>query len=227
MYRRIVVELGGGSGQTDYVAQALGVNQGEWAFDETDMPLKMRYNPVIMVGINFNYAVTKKDFFLLDVNASKLTLSGNFSIVITTPPLGPQQPGYQNIQAFGITGGEQRLIFHAGYRRILGEDEIFNLFIEGGPSFNMTKYLRNQAAINSLHIDLSAYYNQPYYPTYRARYLNGIGMGAFAGLGLNIDANENWSIQLLYSPSYEKINLGEAPKLKLQHSAGMRAFYTL
>ncbi|TAL60853.1 MAG: hypothetical protein EPN85_06210 [Bacteroidetes bacterium] len=227
MYRKIVLELGGVSGQTDYVAQALGVSPGEWEFDQTDMPMNVKYNPNFMVGINFSYAISKKDALLLDINASKLTLSGNFTIVITAPPIGPQPPGYQNIQAFAITGSEQRLLFHAGCRRIVGEDEIFNFFVEGGASLNMTKYLRNHAAINSLPIDLGTFYSQPYYPTYRAKYLNGIGMGAFAGLGLNIAANSNWSIQLLYSPSYEKINIGELPKLTLHHSAGMRTFYTL
>ena len=227
MYRRIILELGKMNGQTDYVAQALGVGPGEYSFDQTDMPLNMKYSPAVMVGINMNYAVTKKDALLLDINASKLNLTGNFTIVITTPPIGPQPPGYQNIQAFGITGGEQRLIFHAGYRRILGDDEAFNCFFEIGPTLNMTKYLRNQAAINSLHVDLASFYNQSYYPTFNAPYLKGIGLGAFAGFGMNITANANWNLQLLYSPSYEKINIGEAPKLSLHHSLGLRAFYTL
>lgn len=227
MYRRIILELGKMNGQTDYVAQALGVGPGEYSFDQTDMPLKMKYNPAVMVGINMNYAITKKDALLLDINATKLTLTGNFTMVITTPPIGPQPPGYQDIRAFGITGGEQRLVFHAGYRRILGEDEVFNCFVELGPTLNMTKYLRNQAAINTLHIDLGSFYSQTYYPTFNAPYLKGIGLGAFAGFGVNIAANENWSLQLLYSPSYEKINIGEMPKLSLHHSGGMRAFYTL
>lgn len=227
MYRKIILEYGGGYGQADQVALALGVNHGEWAFDETDMPQNMKYNPAFMIGVNLSYAATKTDAFLLNVNAAKFTASGNFTIVITTPPIGPQQPGYQNIQAFGISGIEQRFMFQAGYRKILGEDEVFNFFIEGGPTLNMTKYLRNYIAINTLHIDISTYYSQTYYPTYRAKYLNGMGLGAFAGLGLNITANTNWSIQVAYSPSYEKINIGEEPKNTLQHSMGLRAYYNL
>ncbi len=227
MFRRIVLELGGLSGQTDYVAQALGVGPGEWSFDQTDMPLNMKYIPAFMVGVNLHYSVTKKDALFLNANACRLILNGNFTIIITTPPIGPQPPGYQNIQTFGIMGGEQRVEFQAGYRRILGEDEVVNVFIEGGPTLNMTKYLRNQAYINSLHIDLVSFYSQTYYPTYRARYLSGMGLGAFAGLGVNIRANTHWTLQLLYSPSFEKINIGEEPKYKFQQGAGLRAFYTL
>ena len=76
-------------------------------------------------------------------------------------------------------------------------------------------------------MDLASYYNQEYYPTYRAKYLRGNGFGAFAGLGLTINANQNWNVQLLYSPSYEKINIGVEPKFTLQHTMGMRVIYKL
>lgn len=227
MYRKIVMEYGGGYGQADQIAIALGVDPGQWTFDETDMPAGMRYNPAFMVGAQLSYAVTKKDAVLVNVNAAKLTLSGHFTIVLTSPPIGPQQPGFQNIQTFGISGSEQRLMFQAGYRRLLGDDEIFNFFIEGGPTLNMTEYSGNSIAINNLRIDLGTYYSQPFYTTYRARYLRGASIGAFAGLGMNIQANKNWALQLLYSPSYEKINIGEVPRPTLHHALGLRAIYSL
>jgi hypothetical protein len=222
MYQKIVLEYGGLNGQTDQIAMALGVNPGEWSFNETDMPLKMKYNPALEVGLQLNYAVTKKNLLLLNINTSQLTASGVFSMVITSPPIGNQQPGYQNIQTFAITGKEQRLVFQAGYRRILGDDAVFNFFIEGGPLLNITKYLGNEISINNLRIDLSSYYNQSYYPTYRAKYLRGIGLGVFAGSGLTITANQNWKIQLLYSPSYEKIAVGPEPTFTFQHRIGVR-----
>jgi hypothetical protein len=228
MYRKIIVEYGGNYGQTtDQVALALGVDPGKWTFDQTDMPLKMKYTPTIMVGLQWCFTPTKKDAILLNVNATKLTISGDFTIVLTEPVIGNTTPGYENIKSFAITGTEERLIFQPGYRRILGDDDVFNFFIEGGPSLNMTKYMGNSATINNLRIDLGSYYSQPTYPTYHPKYLQGIGLGVFAGLGLNIVANANWNVQLLYSPSYEKINIGEDPKLRLQHAIGLRTFYTL
>ncbi len=230
MNRRINYDYGGGNGYTDYVAQTLGVNHGEWSFDSTDMPAKMKYVPAFMYGMNLSFGFTKKDAIIFNLNVVKLTLNGNFTIVITNPQIGPTQPNYQNIQTFGITGGEQRLILQAGYRKILGnENGTVNLFFEMGPSMNYTKFTKNTATItgptSSLPIDLSYYYNQPYYSTYHASYLRGTGFGVFATFGMNLNTNSKWTIQFLYNPSLEKINIADAPKLAMQNSIGIRAIY--
>jgi hypothetical protein len=228
MFRKIILENGGFfMGQTDQVALALGVSHGEWSFEETDMPFKMKYNPALMVGIHLYYSVTKKDLLLLNINITKLTIGGNFSIILTNPTIGIVQPGYKNIKIFSITGAEQRLILQIGYRRILGTNDIFNFFIEGGPSLNLTEYQRNTISINNLHMDIATYYTQEYYSTYRAKYLRGIGLGVFTGFGLNINANENWNMQLLCSPAFEKINIGTKSKFIIQNTIGVKAAYTL
>ena len=229
MYRRIVMDYGGGNGQHDYVADALGVQHGEWSFDETDMPAKMRYLPSVLAGLQMDYGFTKNDALIVNVNAAKLALGGDFTIVVTNPQIGPTQPNYQDIRTFSITGGEQRISLQLGYRRILGntDESPLNCFFEAGGILNATKYVRNQATIKSLPIDLSYYYTSPYYSTYRAKYLRGSGYGLFAGFGINLEANAKWTLQLLYAPSLEKINIGESPKPSLQHSAGIRALYNL
>ena len=227
MYRRIIIDYGGGAGQTDQVAQALGVSPGDWTFDETDMPINMKYNPAITAGVHLMYSFNKNNSILLNASVSKLTASGNFTIVLNTNPIGAQQPNYQNIQTFSITGSEQRSNFQLGFQRIFGKEDGVNCFLEGGAELTLAKYIRNQATINNLHIDLSAFYSIPYYSTYRARYLSGLGLGAFAGFGMNYFVNAKCRLQLLYDPSYEKINIGTAPKLKLQHSAGLRIYYHL
>ena len=232
MYRRIVNDYGGGnSGTTDQIAVALGVdptaNPKQWSFDETDMPVKMKYSPALLFGLQMNYGITKKDALVFNLSAVKINLIGSFAMVITNPIIGPQPPGYQNLKYFSITGGEQRLMLQMGYRRILGENDFVNFFIEAGPALNYTKFIKNQITINNLPIDLSFYYTQPYYPTYRASYLRGTGFGAFAGFGINITASPKWTLQFLYNPSYEKINIGQEPKPALQNSFGLRAFYNL
>ena len=225
MYRRIVVDYGGGNGQIDQIAQALNVNPGEWIFDQTDMPLKMRYNPAFMIGLQLCHPVTGKDILLLNLNTSKLSVSGIFTIVKNTSQIGPQQPNHDNIEAFSIIGGEQRFFLQLGYRRILGQNSLFNFFMEGGVSMNTTKYLKNQIIINNLLIDLSSYYTDPYYPTYKAYYLKGTGLGVFAGFGLNLNASTKWSMQLLYSPSYERINIGTDSKFTFHNAIGISIFY--
>lgn len=227
MYRRIVIDFGGGNGQTDYVAQALEVNQGEWTFDETDMPTRMRYTTSVMAGLNMDFGFTKKDALIVNINVSKVNAGGNFTIVVINPQIGPQQPGYQDIRTFSITGSEQRLIVQLGYRRITGnvKKSVVNFFYECGLLVNRSEFLRNSIAINNLHIDLGYYYTQPYFPTYRASFLRGTGYGVFAGMGCTVTANPKWTLHLLYNPSFEKINIGESPRLKYHNAAGIRAYF--
>jgi len=227
MYRRIVIDHGGGNGQTDQVAQALNVNPGEWTFDETDMPINMKYNPAFSVSLLMRYCFDKKNSILLNAASTRFTLSGNFTIVITAPPVGPQPPGTQNIQTFSITGSEQRTSFQFAYQRMLGDDDKFNFFVEGGPVCTMTRFLKNQATINTLHIDLAAYYHWQQYAESNTKILKGIGFGGFAGLGMNFNIGSKYSLQLLYNPSVEKIAIGENQEPALQHSMGMRAYYSL
>jgi hypothetical protein len=227
MYRKIVLEYGGGYGQTDQIAQALGVNPGEWTFDERDMPAKVKYNPAFLAGIQILWRLNKKNAVAFNINACQLSLSGNFTIVVTAPPVGPQPPNYQDIRTFSITGKEQRLIFQAGWQRIVGENDNLNLLFESGAILNLAKFTGNQININYLNIDLSSYYTVPYYDTYRASFLSGAGWGAYAGLGINLSTSTRWAFQLLYAPSYEMINIGENPKLTLHHALGLRGYYNL
>jgi hypothetical protein len=127
-----------------------------------------------------------------------------------------------------ITGGEQRALFQMGYRKILGNDKVFNFFIEEGIEINMTKAMSNRVIINNLQIDLNTNYNNPYlYNGFMQKYLSGVGLGAFAGIGLNITANAKCNFQLVYEPSYEKINIGFDKSLKLQNTVGLRIYYLI
>ncbi len=227
MYQKIIMEYGGGNGQTDQIAQQLNVNPGDWAFDKTDMPINMKYNPSFVIGLQGRWQNSKKTGVLLNINAAKLSLNGNFTIQILTPPIGPVQPNFQNIQIFSIRGAEQRIDIQAGLQRILGEDEIFGVIIEGGPLLNMVKFTSNKIIINNLNIDLMTFYDQYGYQFYKAKNLTGVDFGAFAGIGVNINTNANWKLQAIYNPSYEKIDIGENPKPKLQHALGIRVYYDM
>lgn len=228
IYRKINIEYGGGSGFTDRIAQALNVNPGDWIFSENDMPLKMRYNVALSVGAHMRYCFNNKEAIVLNVNGMKLNAAGNFTISFTSPYISSQPPGTQNYKVFAITGAEQRLSFQIGYQAIGGEeDEPLNFFIEGGPVITMAKFDKNIISINSLTIPLTTYYDPLGYVIYKARVLTGVGIGAFAGLGVNLNMSSKWTVQLLYSPSYEKINLGDDRKFKFQHTGGLRAYYNI
>jgi hypothetical protein len=228
MYQKIWVQYGGHppSYALDQVAQALStggqvVNHDGWEFTETDMPLQMRYIPAITLGLNCRYFVDKKNTLILNVNATQLTATGGFTITLLN-----QSNFTETYKAFAIKGKEQRLMFQLGYQRILGNHEKLNPFFELGVNLTMAKFVSNQIMINNLLIDLTTYYD----PMGNVQGLGfrrpvAVNIGAFAGLGLNLTMSPKWTIQILYSPLYERLKLGYDTGLHLQHSAVLRAYY--
>lgn len=225
MYQKIILQYGGGygSGQPDMIAQELNVDQGTWTFDESDMPLTMRYSPAFLSGLQCRYSVDENNAILLNVNAAKLNINGSFNIT-TIPTSGSTQIN-NSIRTFAIKGTEQRLMFQFGYNRIIGSNDKLNFYVEGGLNATLTKFDKNIIQINNLTIDLTSYYNQAVYPppTLTKKPV-GMGFGAFAGFGINLSMGSKWAIQIGYNPSYERINIGPNPRLKMQHSFGLRAY---
>lgn len=214
-------------GQPDLIGQELGVQPGEWTFNESDMPVNMRYNIAFLVGLNGRYAVSDKGAILLHVNASKLSVSGNFTI--TTRPNANANQLQKTVQTFAIRGGEQRMQIQVGYQNLSGEaDAKINFLVEGGLNVSLAKFDNNQIQINNLQIDLTSYYdiNNPV-ANATARRPGGVGFGAFAGMGLNFNVNAKTQVQLVYNPSYEQIRVEENAPHKLQNAIGLRLYYGL
>jgi len=225
MYTQIVVLNGGYySGQPDRIAQALNVQPGEWSFTESDMPVNLKYGIAFMVGADLRYAFNKKSAIILNANTAKLTVNGNFTIVTQTLNNGNAQPA--QIKTFPLVGGEQRLLLQLGYQHILGDNDKMNFFVEGGVNVTMAKFIKNQINVNGLVMDLSNIYYSYNFSAYRTKYLTGVGIGGFAGLGANISIGNKWLMQLVYNPSYEYLKLGIDPKHTLNHAFGVRGYYT-
>jgi hypothetical protein len=228
LYQQIVNNYGGGNGQTDRIAQALGVNPGQWSFDESCMPINLKYNIALQVGLNTRYCFDNKTAVILNVNATKLTVNGDFTIYTSGTANTTSSSGFQgasNVQTFVITGGEQRLISQLGIQRVLGDNDKLNFFVEGGIDMTLAKFLRNQAIINNLTIDLTPAYSLTGYGAVRQHNLIGVGLGGFAGLGINLAISSKYTIQFVYNPSYDKINIGASAKYTMQNSIGFRAYY--
>jgi hypothetical protein len=226
MYNKIVLEYGGGYGQPDQIAQELGVIHGDWHFDESDMPQYMRYQPAFLIGLQGKYSVDSKNAILVNVNASKLTASGSFTI--TTIPIfnGSGKPPV-TIHEFKIKGTEQRLLFQLGYQHLFGKSDKVNFLMEGGMNVTMAKMDKNQIQVNNLIINLTTDFYYPGYATYTVVKRVGTGFGAFAGMGVNFNATDAWIIQFVYMPTYEGIKIGPEPRLKWQQSFGLRAYRKL
>ncbi len=224
MYEKIIMEYGGYNGYgTDQIAVALNVNHGEWNFTKDDMPINMHYRPAFIFGINGRYSVDKVNAIELNMNFAKLTVNGNFTIS-TLPPPGSTQIN-NSIQTFGIIGGEQRLMTQLGYCRILGNNENLNFLVEGGMNMTYARFSSNQILINNLKIDLTAFYDNQGVQANYTRKPVGFGLGAYAGIGLNLSANDDYTIQLVYNPSLEGIKIVSNSTLKWQHAIALRAYY--
>ncbi|MBL0049172.1 MAG: hypothetical protein IPP32_13890 [Bacteroidetes bacterium] len=227
MNTKINFQYSGAYGQPDYIAQELGVQPGDWNFDVSDMPVNMRYNVAFLVGLNGRYAVSDNGAIVFHANASKLSVSGNFTI--TTRPNSNGNQLQKTVQTFAIVGGEQRLLLQVGYQHLAGDAaEKINFLVEGGLNVTMAKFDKNQIQINNLQIDLTSYYdiNNPN-SNATARRPGGVGFGAFAGAGFNFNVNPKTKIQLVYNPSYEQIKVEQNAPLKLQHAIGLRLYYGL
>lgn len=234
LYNQIVNVYG--NGNNDLIAQLLNVNHTDWHFTQNDMPFNLRYTTTYLVGFNTRYQFKKRQHIAININGTKLAVNGKFSITTNSNSGGFQTPGSASrVNQFTIVGAEQRLMFQFGYQRILGKNEKVNFVVEGGFNIIMSKAQKNQALLysdsyngaNNIAIDLMGVYNTPPYNYYSAKYLIGVGIGAFAGVGLNFNLNPRYSVQLIYNPSYDRIALGYSPEFKLQHACGLRVYYNL
>lgn len=227
MYQKIKNEYGGGYGLHDQVADALGVDQGQWEFNESDMPINMHYTPAVFLGLHFKLPVTKKSAFVFNLNAAKLNVEGNFTMSLLRPQ-NPNPAMNSNVKVFAIRGSEQRLLFQLGFQQVFGKSEQVNLFGELGLNGTLAKYNSNTIYINTLQIELTNYWNQALYPAPGpARKPVGFGLGAYASLGVNMELNQKFTMQIVYSLSHEKVSIGNAPTLKLQHALGLRFYYKI
>jgi len=225
MYQKIVYENEPANGFQDKIAPELGVvNHEDWRFTEEDMPTNLKYQTAFLFGLALHYGIDKKQALIANLNFAKLRVIGNFTIE-SRNSTNQQLQEWTNNQ-FALVGSEQRMLIQLGYSRILGNSEKANFFVEAGVCVNNARVEKNFVQINSLEIDLT-YFDQAiqglsniYYEEY-----NGWGFGGFAGFGLNITMNPKYTIQLLYTPSYEKINLGPEPTTALQNALGLRAYY--
>ena len=229
MYEKIINQYGNvDNGHPDYIAEALGVQAGQWSFDESDMPSNMRYKTTFAVGLTGRHTLDRKNAILFNVTGSILKAAGNFTITSLVQLPGSTQIN-NSIVTCNISGEEQRLLFEAGYQRLFGASEALNFFVEGGLHATLAQFVSNEIKINDLYINLyDDYYNSNTgYTFYTGTPPVGLGFGAFAGGGLNIDTQSRWAIQLVYNLLLENIRIGYDQKITPSQMVGLRAYFYL
>jgi hypothetical protein len=187
----------------------------------------MRYKTAFDAGISGRYTLDGKNGIIFNVVGTILTAAGNFTI--TTIPLPGSTQVNNAIKTYNIRGKEERLFFQAGYQRILGKSETFNLFAEGGLHATLAQFDLNEIEIEYLRIDLyESYYNSVSGATYEngAKPV-GFGFGAFFGGGINLRTTGKFDLQLVYDLNLENIRIGYDQRIKPNHAAGLRIYYRL
>lgn len=221
------------SGGGDQVAEAIGVDPGQLEpLEPDDMPTNMTYNIAFSFGLQGRYNFDSKNAMLFNINFSRLTVNGQFTMEVNaTQVQNPTTPGQitfaEPIQTFGIRGAEQRVGLQLGYQRILGNHDFFNWVVEAGVDVCFAKFDGNWAQINDLEIDLTIRPNVFGQALMDERNLTGVGIGAFGGFGGQIDTGGSWTIQLLVNPIFQKIALSNFSQYGLHLTAGLRAIYNI
>ncbi len=227
MYENINNQYGSTmNGQPDYIAEALGVQHGQWRFDdETFMANNMRYNTAMCVGFSGRYSVDGQNALIINATGILLTAVGNFTIWAEPPPNSTQVN--EEYRTYEIRGKEQRILFQLGYQHLFGESQTFNFLAEGGLHGTLCKFTTNEIQIEELHINLLSYYYDPIsgYTYDTGLPPVGFGLGAFAGFGFNLDMSNHWLLQLVYDLTLENVTIDYNDGLGINHSAGLRMYY--
>jgi hypothetical protein len=211
----------------DLISPALGLANNEfWKFENSDyMPINMRFKTAFSIGLNTRYSRDGKNGVLLNLNASILKATGNFNILV---PSSNTTQINKDLNTFEIAGEEQRLHLQLGYQGVLGPEQGIQFLLEGGLHATLAKFVNNEIQINDLVISLADEFQSPngdiYFTGTRPV---GLGFGAFAGLGFDVNTSGPWDLQLVYSPLLERVNIGWDRRLRLSQTVGLRAYYKL
>jgi hypothetical protein len=214
-------------------SDAVGLADGEWIFDESDMPAEMRFRPSFMWGGHFRYLFNPDFGVFVEVNGTNPVTVGEFTI--QTPALNPiGQVG--SLQRFQIRGEEQRLIFTLGASKVLGRKERERQgkstsilpIVDFGLNSTFSRFEENLINLGDLvgPVDLTVFFQQQGIAIDEARILTGVGIGGFASGGIQIHLGGDIMIDVLYRASLEQVRLGEWNERGFQHVFILRALWT-
>ncbi len=175
-------------------------------FKLAELPAKMRYSPSLLFGLNARYSIKNFGIFA-NFNITKLKTKDIFTIEILDPGNTLSQKIYKQES---ISGSEQRAIIDFGFNYIFKSKGIAKPYIEAGININDTKFLDNKISIEGLDFSIVNYYY-----SYHQLEQGGIGMGAFAGFGLDMTFSEYITIDPGINLYYTKIKLGDIDEYKL------------
>jgi len=159
------------------------------------VPISMSYDMSMMVGFYARYNYNNSTGFFIQFNFTKLNTQSQFAFKIDSANFTSEP----SLRYFPVYGQEERTYIDFGLHKDFYFGEKTNFWVEGGVSFNNTLVKKNGIMVGDLDLSIiNVYGNQQYVPNsgmqpYDVRQ-GGIGFGFFGGAGLNLNFNENISV---------------------------------
>lgn len=182
----------------------------EEGFYETEYPTDMHYLPAIYAGLTGRYWFNRKVALAVSMNYSRLNTKDNFVIYNTNPDIPPSNKENQYVIGT-IAGQEDRVNIDIGLVNSFAIHEKMNFIFEVGFNLNNTTVIMNKIEIYGLVLDIQYKGPHDYVPGGTGQQYNirqgGIGYGAYATPGLQINFNEGVSMDILAQFYYSYIDL--------------------
>lgn len=161
------------------------------------LPVKMRYNPALMIGFSFRNNFAEDKAWFIQFNQTKLKAADVYTLEVDPRDQIATEP---DLRTFMIWGEEQRYLFDLGYsQEFEGSRPMFRPFIEAGITLTNTKVKAHKIFVVEREYSLiNLYGNQPYIPGSNMQEFNveqgGIGYGGFINAGIKLYVNHYFSL---------------------------------
>jgi len=167
-------------------------------------PIRMRYNPSFIVGMQIKYNFNRDNAIVFNVNSMRLKAVDVFTLRFIGTPM--QQNAQQDIRTFQITGSEQRFNFNLGYRMGAEINPMTNWYFQPGASMLGVRFDRNEifVAERTYELFIGAANPQQVLP-YQPR--TDIGFGYYLASGFEFFIKDRYTFDISFGFSRDKVIL--------------------
>jgi hypothetical protein len=179
------------------------------------LPMDMRYSPAMMLGLYAIFHLGQKMAVIAESNFTRLKAEDQFTLKLERF----SNIEGDNIERYYISGTEERVDIRLGLQyTFVSETSAVHPFVEAGMAATDTKAKNNIVRIANQTYGIHFPGTSQYFPERDF----GLGLGAYASIGLAMDVSEDFRFAFGYSATYNKVNLGNNKELGFQHSVFVR-----
>jgi hypothetical protein len=173
--------------------------------------MDMKYKMSAPIAVRVFYRFDEENRIFLEVNQWFLKAAGIFTLLIDSVTFNAEPP----LEKCSIWGDESRTMLDLGYRYNFTTRSFYDIFLEAGASFAATVVTANEIKIRDYQASIMDRGNYtPGQPQYDPMRQQGLGVGLFANLGVEIWAAKIVSVDIGFSLRFMDVNLGDYKKFK-------------